>query len=94
MSLGQLLELALNGNRLHLISADAFRGLEHLRILYLAGNHIARLENYTFRGLQVCEWSLFKHSPIYTMRNNFPVDWSAVNVTAYCKYADGYAHCT
>lgn len=54
MSLGQLLELALNGNRLHLISADAFRGLEHLRILYLAGNHINRLEDYTFRGLQVC----------------------------------------
>lgn len=58
MSLGQLLELAINGNRLHLVSTDAFHGLEHLRILYLAGNHITRLEDYTFRGLQVCVVSI------------------------------------
>lgn len=50
---GQLLELALNGNRIHLVTADMFHGLEHLRILYLAGNDITRLLDYTFRGLQV-----------------------------------------
>lgn len=50
---GQLLELALNGNRIHLVTADMFQGLEHLRILYLAGNDITRLLDYTFRGLQV-----------------------------------------
>lgn len=49
----QLLELALNGNRIHLVTADMFQGLEHLRILYLAGNDITRLLDYTFRGLQV-----------------------------------------
>lgn len=52
-NLGQLLELALNGNRIHLVTADMFQGLEHLRILYLAGNDITRLLDYTFRGLQV-----------------------------------------
>lgn len=50
---GQLLELALNGNRIHLLTADIFQGLEHLRILYLARNDITRLLDYTFRGLQV-----------------------------------------
>lgn len=50
---GELLELALNGNRIHLVTADMFQGLEHLRILYLAGNDITRLLDYTFRGLQV-----------------------------------------
>ena len=50
---GQLLELALNGNRIHLVTADMFQGLEHLRILYLAGNDITRLLDYTFHGLQV-----------------------------------------
>ncbi|TNN74457.1 Leucine-rich repeat-containing protein 24 [Liparis tanakae] len=42
LSQGQLLELALNGNLIHLVTADMFRGLEHLRILYLAGNQITR----------------------------------------------------
>lgn len=50
---GQLLELALNGNRIHLLTADIFQGLDHLRILYLAGNDITRLLDYTFRGLLV-----------------------------------------
>lgn len=50
---GQLLELALNGNRIHLLTADIFQGLEHLRILYLARNDITHLLDYTFRGLQV-----------------------------------------
>lgn len=50
---GQLLELALNGNRIHLLTADIFQGLEHLRILYLATNDITRLPDHTFRGLQV-----------------------------------------
>lgn len=50
---GQLLELALNGNRIHLVTADMFKGLEHLRILYLARNDITRLLDHTFRGLQV-----------------------------------------
>ncbi|KAK7889142.1 hypothetical protein WMY93_024702 [Mugilogobius chulae] len=49
----QLLELALNGNRIHLLTADLFQGLEHLRILYLSRNDITRLQDYTFRGLQV-----------------------------------------
>ena len=49
----QLLELALNGNRIHLVTAEMFQGLEHLRILYLAGNDITQLQDYTFRGLQV-----------------------------------------
>ncbi|XP_061588781.1 leucine-rich repeat-containing protein 24-like isoform X2 [Cololabis saira] len=49
---GLLLELALNGNLIHLVTADMFRGLEHLRILYLAGNQITRIQDYTFRGLQ------------------------------------------
>lgn len=35
------------------MTADMFQGLEHLRILYLAGNDITRLMDYTFRGLQV-----------------------------------------
>lgn len=79
MSLGQLLELALNGNRLHVISADTFRGLDHLRILYLAGNHINRLEDYTFRGLQVCVVSIPAGSHLGY------VNWSAVNVTL-CRW--------
>lgn len=49
----QLLELALNGNLIHLVTADMFRGLEHLRILYLASNQITRIQDHTFRGLQV-----------------------------------------
>lgn len=53
LSQGQLLELALNGNLIHLVTADMFRGLEHLRILYLAGNQITRVQDHTFRGLQV-----------------------------------------
>lgn len=53
LSQGQLLELALNGNLIHLVTADMFRGLEHLRILYLAGNQITRVQDFTFRGLQV-----------------------------------------
>lgn len=52
---GQLLELALNGNHIHLLTADIFQGLHHLRILYLSGNDITRLLDYTFRGLQVGE---------------------------------------
>lgn len=55
LSQGQLLELALNGNLIHLVTADMFRGLEHLRILYLAGNQITRVQDHTFRGLQVGE---------------------------------------
>lgn len=57
LSQGQLLELALNGNLIHLVTADMFRGLEHLRILYLAGNQITRVQDHTFRGLQVGELS-------------------------------------
>ncbi|KAG7244397.1 hypothetical protein INR49_000134, partial [Caranx melampygus] len=52
LSQGQLLELALNGNLIHLVTPDMFRGLEHLRILYLAGNQITRVQDHTFRGLQ------------------------------------------
>ncbi|KAJ8336562.1 hypothetical protein SKAU_G00377820 [Synaphobranchus kaupii] len=51
-SQGRLLELALNGNRIHLLTAEIFQGLEHLRILYLAGNQITRLQDHTFRSLQ------------------------------------------
>lgn len=50
---GQLLELALNGNRIHLVTPDVFLGLAHLRVLYLASNQITRLQDFTFRGLQV-----------------------------------------
>lgn len=52
-SQGRLLELALNGNRIHLLSPDVLEGLSHLRVLYLAGNQITRLQDFTFRGLQV-----------------------------------------
>ncbi|XP_072566655.1 leucine-rich repeat-containing protein 24-like isoform X1 [Paramormyrops kingsleyae] len=51
-SQGQLLELALNGNRIHLVTPDVFMGLAHLRVLYLASNQITRLQDFTFRGLQ------------------------------------------
>lgn len=61
-SLGQLLELALNGNRIHLVTADMFQGLEHLRILYLARNDITRLLDYTFRGLPVQSHFPVQHS--------------------------------
>lgn len=49
----QLLELALNGNRIHLLTPNMLQGLEQLRILYLSGNDITRLLDYTFQGLQV-----------------------------------------
>uniref|UniRef100_A0A673CUI2 Leucine rich repeat containing 24 n=1 Tax=Sphaeramia orbicularis TaxID=375764 RepID=A0A673CUI2_9TELE len=61
---GQLLELALNGNRIHLVTADMFQGLEHLRILYLAGNDITRLMDYTFRGLQRLQELHLQHNSI------------------------------
>ncbi|KAM7388808.1 hypothetical protein PAMP_024955 [Pampus punctatissimus] len=61
---GQLLELALNGNRIHLVTADMFQGLEHLRILYLAGNDITRLLDYTFRGLQRLQELHLQHNSI------------------------------
>ncbi|KAA8589871.1 hypothetical protein FQN60_013236 [Etheostoma spectabile] len=61
---GQLLELALNGNRVHLVTADMFQGLEHLRILYLAGNDITRLLDYTFRGLQRLQELHLQHNSI------------------------------
>uniref|UniRef100_A0A3B5BJB4 LRRNT domain-containing protein n=1 Tax=Stegastes partitus TaxID=144197 RepID=A0A3B5BJB4_9TELE len=64
---GQLLELALNGNLIHLVTPDMFRGLEHLRILYLAGNQITRVQDHTFRGLQVgwrVGWKGLMHSLI------------------------------
>uniref|UniRef100_A0A3B5LIK5 Ig-like domain-containing protein n=1 Tax=Xiphophorus couchianus TaxID=32473 RepID=A0A3B5LIK5_9TELE len=48
----QLLELALNGNRIHLLTPNMLQGLEQLRILYLSGNDITRLLDYTFQGLQ------------------------------------------
>ncbi|XP_068176078.1 leucine-rich repeat-containing protein 24-like [Antennarius striatus] len=61
---GQLLELALNGNRIHLVTADIFQGLEHLRILYLAGNDITRLQDYTFRDLQRLQELHLQHNSI------------------------------
>ncbi|KAM6921194.1 leucine-rich repeat-containing protein 24-like [Xenentodon cancila] len=61
---GQLLELALNGNRIHLVTADMFQGLEHLRILYLSRNDITRLLDYTFRGLQRLQELHLQHNSI------------------------------
>ncbi|ETE56554.1 hypothetical protein L345_17735 [Ophiophagus hannah] len=49
----RLLELALNGNRIHLINSSIFKGLEHLRVLYLSGNQITRLPDFTFCELEV-----------------------------------------
>uniref|UniRef100_A0A3B4F4F3 Leucine-rich repeat-containing protein 24-like n=1 Tax=Pundamilia nyererei TaxID=303518 RepID=A0A3B4F4F3_9CICH len=66
-SLGQLLELALNGNRIHLVTADMFQGLEHLRILYLARNDITRLLDYTFRGLPRLQELHLQHNSIETL---------------------------
>uniref|UniRef100_H3CCI1 Leucine rich repeat containing 24 n=1 Tax=Tetraodon nigroviridis TaxID=99883 RepID=H3CCI1_TETNG len=61
---GQLLELALNGNRVHLLTADIFQGLEHLRILYLARNDITRLLDHTFRGLQRLQELHLQHNSV------------------------------
>ncbi|XP_074059094.1 leucine-rich repeat-containing protein 24 [Macrotis lagotis] len=44
----QLVELALNRNRIHLLNSSIFKGLDHLRVLYLAGNQITRLLDFTF----------------------------------------------
>ncbi|XP_062419212.1 leucine-rich repeat-containing protein 24-like isoform X3 [Pungitius pungitius] len=61
---GHLLELAMNGNRVHLVTADMFQGLGHLRILYLAGNDITCLLDYTFRGLQRLQELHLQHNNI------------------------------
>ncbi|XP_043923243.1 leucine-rich repeat-containing protein 24 [Protopterus annectens] len=47
-----LLELALNRNRIHIISNSVFQGLEHLKVLYLSGNQITKLTDFTFCKLQ------------------------------------------
>ncbi|MEQ2185610.1 hypothetical protein GOODEAATRI_019975 [Goodea atripinnis] len=60
----QLLELALNGNRIHLLTPSMLQGLEQLRILYLSGNDITRLLDYTFKGLQMRNACVNLQAPI------------------------------
>ena len=48
-----MLELALTGNRLRGLRVGAFAGLAQLRVLYLAGNQLVQLLDFTFLHLQV-----------------------------------------
>ncbi|XP_028299899.1 leucine-rich repeat-containing protein 24-like isoform X2 [Gouania willdenowi] len=74
----QLLELALNGNRIHLVTANMFHGLEHLRILYLAGNDIIQLLDHTFHGLQRLQELHLQHNSIEMLADQALVGLSSL----------------